>query len=273
MEVLRWIRRNMEPRVRLQDFGSAKTSFITSFVSELPPFANRSVFLGDVILSQIFQTPKEELEERRKILLYIVESETPRMISDLAQKAKIEYILDSSGPGSPFRMPEASSFFKMAYSEGNVALYKVNTVAIENEMRNSVILLERNGERLLSSRYAKNFYPPEPVEVNLFSRWISNEGEIQVESSTETQGVLVFIVQSMGKNRTMQISLDDHVIFEQTISLSSMKVRVPVKFEPGQHTLRIHSVEGAERANVYFGGSDKRILSFRMWFLHFRPEK
>jgi hypothetical protein len=269
MEVFRWIRRNIDPGVRLQNYDSADPGFITNFVSVLPPFANRSVFLGDVILSQIFQTPKEELEERRKILWYLMQSESPAMISHLAQNEKIEYIMDSGGRGSPFRRKESSRYFKMAYSEGDTGLYKVMAVPLEYERRNLVILISGNDDVLLSARYGRNFYAPEPVEGHLLSRWISDDGEILLKAEVPVSGSLIFFLQSMGKNRTMEVTVDEKPVFTQVVSLSLMKVRIPMQLSAGEHRMLLHCVEGAEGADVYFGGADKRLLSFRVWGLQF----
>lgn len=269
MEVFRWIRGNLDPHVRIQNYGSADPGFINGFVSAVPPFANRSVFLGDVILSQIFQTPKEELEERRKTLWEIMQSESVSMISILAQQAKIEYIVDSGGPDSPFRRNEASRYFKIAFSEGEAGVYRVMPVELEYEKGNEAILVKGDADVLLSAHYESNFYAPESIEGYLLSHWMSQDGQIVLTAGSSLEGMLTFSLQAMGKNRTMQVSVDNQPVLTQVISLSAMKVRFPVKLSPGNHTVVLHCVEGAESASVYFGGADKRQLSFRIWGLQF----
>jgi len=58
MEMYKWMRAHLDPGVRIQDYFEAKSNFIESYVSETPPFANRTQYVGTQSWRRFSRPPK-----------------------------------------------------------------------------------------------------------------------------------------------------------------------------------------------------------------------
>ncbi|HSP07393.1 MAG TPA: hypothetical protein VLR94_09455 [Acidobacteriota bacterium] len=268
MELYRWMRRNLDARARVQDFFLRESSFIESYVSETPPFANRSVVLGDVILSQIFQTPQDELERRAQMVDNLVESEDVRRIAYLAHRAGIQYLVSYPRPKNPLDADDARRHFQLVVEMGEWRLFRVlsHEVSLYYERGEFLVYDDDESKPLLTSVYASGFHPVESLPDGEPARWMSQDGEIQLHSEKEMRGTLMFLAHSYSRNRTLDFWWNGVQVSSAAIGLGPTKVVVPLKIPSGRSEIRIHCAEGAQKGP----GADNRQLSLKIWELQLR---
>ena len=269
MEMYRWMRENLDPGVQVQDFFSANSTFIQSYVSETPPFSNRSVYLGDVILSQIFQTPKEELAVRRAITDNLVKSEDPRLISHLANKAGIEYLLAFPQRNNPLEAPAARRYFQLALEVEKWSLYRVlsNPSPLYHDRGDYLVFDDTKNVSVLTSYYEKGFHPVELLPDGEPARWMSQDGMIRIISERRFRGTLIFLTHTYARARSIELWWNGEKILSARVTRSPVKISFPVTILPGESEIRIHCPEGPEMGP----GEDHRQLSLKIWELQFRP--
>ncbi len=125
MEMMQWIRNNLEPEATVQDYRIRAPGFLGSHISEIPPFANRPMYLGDTILSEIFQIPPEDLRRRREIAAQLLELNNPKQIFNIAQKEGISYFLVWDKDGAAFQQDEARLYFKRISVFREISVFRV----------------------------------------------------------------------------------------------------------------------------------------------------
>lgn len=127
-EVYRWISRNLPARVLVQKFSLDDQTFLGGYVSEIPAFAARSMYLGDRNFSRIFQIPREDVDQRREIMNRIVKGESTQTIWEMARAVKIEYFfLSNRDPILKVSQNKlATPLFSIIMNEGDTFLFRVN---------------------------------------------------------------------------------------------------------------------------------------------------
>lgn len=271
MELYTWIRKNLQANARMQDFVSAGPNFIESYVSETPPFANRSLYLGDTTLSQIFQTPKPELNARRATNVSLVEAEDPRRISYLAQKAGIEFLIVSPQDDSPFDLRSAHKYFDLVMQKESWILFHVlpHKTPIYYDRGDYLDHNDSLTHPTLVSRYESGFHPVEALPDGEPARWMSQNGVILVQAEREFHGSLIFLAQSYGKARTLQVRWNGSKILSAVVTQNTVKIRVPITIPSGESSMLLHSMEDP----VSGPGADRRLLSVKVWELQFRSRE
>lgn len=129
MTVYRWMNENLPGKARIQNYAQSDTSFLHGFVSEIPPFAQRSLYLGDRNFSRIFQVPQSEVDQRRKMLSVLIREKSPRRLWELSTQLGIDYYYWGSHdsvnlalPGQKFVEP----YFSIVMQQDNAFLFRVN---------------------------------------------------------------------------------------------------------------------------------------------------
>lgn len=269
MELYRWMQKNVPPKARVEDFISADTTFIESYVSETPPFANCSLFVGDVILAQIFQTPEQELTYRNLLNQDLVQSEDPLRISYLAAKAGIQYLVSFPQRDNPLETKKAAPFFRVVAEKDHWRLYEVlkHTARIYHNAGEYLVYDESGTKAALTSFYGSGFYPSELLPEGEPARWMARDGVIRFVASEPYRGALVFLAHSYARSRTLEVWAGDRMLNSTRISQTPVKVDFPMDLAAGETELRFHSVEGPQRGP----GEDHRLLSVKIWELQFRP--
>lgn len=271
MELYRWMQKNVPPKARVEDFVSADTTFIESYVSETPPFANRSVYVGDVILAQIFQTPTQELTYRTLLSQDLVESEDPLRISYLAGKAGIQYLVSFPQPDNPLEAKGAAPFFRLIAGSEHWGLYEVikHDARIYHSAGEYLVYDESGTNAVLTSFYGSGFYPSELLPEGEPARWMARDGLIRFVASRPFRGVLVFLAHSYARARTLEVWAGDRKLSSTRISQTPVKLDFPLDLAVGETELRFHSVEGPQRGP----GEDHRQLGLKIWEMQFRPSE
>jgi len=271
MEMYRWMRENLDKVARVQDYVQAGGSFIESHVSETPPFANRSMYVGDTILSQIFQTPRDELAKRQQVLDDILKSEDPKQISSLAHKAEIDYFLAFPLRRNPLERRDAAPFFKVAFEHGSMTLYRVmeHEVPLYHSRGDLLMLDDQTEEATLSTYYETGFHNVEPLADGEPSRWMSQNGLVRFQSKAEFKGRLIFLAHAFARNRTLELLWNEQRVHTQRLTQSPSKVIFHVAIPPGESVLKIHCPEGPDKV----GENDRRKLSIKIWGMQLRPSE
>ena len=127
-EVYRWISINLPTKVLVQKFSLDDQTFLGGYVSEIPAFAARSMYLGDRNFSRIFQIPKEDLDQRRLVMNRIVQGQSTQTIWDLARASKIDYFfLSNKDPQLKISQNKLTPpLFSIIINEGDTFLFRVN---------------------------------------------------------------------------------------------------------------------------------------------------
>jgi len=93
MLVIDWIHKNVPPTAILaNDAIDAQNRR----VSIIPPFAERSVYLGDEFHARAFQIDNDEYRSRMQVVRSLFRQKTTQGIFDLAKRAGIQYLFISS---------------------------------------------------------------------------------------------------------------------------------------------------------------------------------
>ena len=277
-DALAWIRRNVPFNAVVQNDIIGDEGYTDKFVTEIPPLARRSVYLSDPILSQLFQIPAADVEQRSRLLCELFSSSSPEFIYGYSMKAGIDYLFLEDRNESAVFQHLAEPYFTRAYERGEMVIFRVNAGrprpdifipagARESENR---VLLRRDEEPLLQGRFGQNFYPPEPHGICEEARWMSNDAAIILNSKEELEGTVLFTALSLGKERTLRAFLNDREIFTARIGRTESRVQIPLLLDEGKNWLRLVCVEGPEEASLYYKGGDTRPLSFKILRLDFR---
>lgn len=129
MKVYEWMRSHLSGQARIQNYARSETSFLRGFVSEIPTFAQRSLFLGDRNFSRIFQVPPQDVEQRRRIVSQLISENSPQRLWQRSRDLGIEYYY--WGSHDSVSLPEARTiliepYFSIVAQEENAFLFRVN---------------------------------------------------------------------------------------------------------------------------------------------------
>lgn len=125
-EVFDWMRQNITPRSIVQTVP-AKGGFLQEFVTEIPPFAERSVYLGDRNFSRIFQIPKPVVDQRSRIVQRLFNQESPEQMSQDCKSLGIDFVFRGSKVASVNTdQLLIEPFFTIVNRSGDSVLFRVN---------------------------------------------------------------------------------------------------------------------------------------------------
>lgn len=127
-EVFQWMRKNIPPQSVVQGI-LVYGGFLEGFVTEIPPFAERSVYLGDKNFSRIFQIPKRSVDRRTRIIERLFGEESSARMNDYCRSLGIDFIFqESKNREATRRVREVmvEPYFTIAKEAGGAALFKVN---------------------------------------------------------------------------------------------------------------------------------------------------
>lgn len=267
--LFRWMRSDLDRKGTFQNYSSSGQGFLADYVTEIPALAQHGVFLGDKVHSRLYQISQKEVERRERIRWKLFHLASPGQISITSQRAGIEYlVLLSKDTSHTFEAHLTEPYFTLSKRVGNSRIYRVNPREVGiAEMEVKVLLQDAAGDFLLEVRPVRNFYEPELRTGLETSRWMSNDAILLLEGKQPLRGVLSFIAYASEKERKMILSLNRNLGLERTVSPRGTKVSIPVELKPGENQLIIHS---AEEPSVSADG--KRLLTFRIWNLQFKPE-
>ena len=278
-EILTWIRQNLPYSAVIQNDVLEEEGYVSRYVSEIPPFGKRSVYLSDPILSTLFQIPQEDYVRRTQEMCSLFQSDTPQVIHKIANDAGIDYIYLENIHVSSFHTHLTEPYFTQLKEHGRMAVFRINTgvrvdVPVDEEAEPAKedvqILLRKDHEPVLQARLGGNFYGPEPHGICETAQWMSNEGQMVLTATAPLKGSISFSALALGKPRTMVLYNDNKELFRQRITARGGHVTFPIDLQEGRNRIRIVSLEGAEVASAY-GGNDRRALSFKIYRLEFAP--
>ncbi len=271
-EVLKWMRKNLPGKAVVQNYSWGK-GYLQEFVTEVPPLAERSVFLGDKNCSRIFQIPKALVDKRTRILWHLFNEESTARIYEACRLAGIDFIFLSSAANEPryeMRQELVEPYFTMAHHNGEALLFRRNEgVQIRPEDLEEKVLWEEDDRPVLQAVFVRNFSRPEIRSGIDIARWMSNDGEILLQATKNLQGNLAFNVAALGHDRRMEVYLNGRLLQQLTASPRAKKVSLPVRISEGDNRLRIYCPDGPERADIYVKNGDQRMLSVKVNRLQF----
>jgi hypothetical protein len=268
-ELLNWVSSSVKATAVVQNDKPNGHGFVESLVSVVPALGARSQFFSDPILSRIFQIPEKDVEERRELVYEVFHSRTKHRASILSQEAGINYLLSDekmSAARSDFSEPD----FTLVFHNSRYSIYRVNERQITISDLEAGTVYSDDQQNRITVSYNQAFYDPERIFKAETARWMQATGEMMIESSKDTTGKLGFYIHSLGRPRKMELRYEGNRIMEVEVPVNRIHVWVPLQIVHGRSVLQIHSIDGAERASVYVGGDDQRLLSFRIWGVDFK---
>jgi len=121
-----WMRNNLPPRTVVLNYSPKYDDFMRDI---LPPFSQRSVYLGDRIFSRIFQVSEQQVHDRIKVVNSIFHATDPSAVWTLSRDAGIQYVFVTDMPA--FKIGDllqkfSQPYFSLLIQDGNAALFRVN---------------------------------------------------------------------------------------------------------------------------------------------------
>jgi hypothetical protein len=125
-EVFDWMRQNVPPQSVVQTVP-AKGGFLQEFVTEVPAFAERSVFLGDRNFSRIFQISKSVVDQRTRIVQRLFNQDNPEEMNQDCRALGIDFVFQGNKQASvQTRQLIVEPFFTIVKRSGDAVLFHVN---------------------------------------------------------------------------------------------------------------------------------------------------
>jgi hypothetical protein len=121
-KLMTWIRQNISPNEVILNMSGHASQFQYSIV---PAFAERSVYLGDVLYSRIFQVPDAEIKDRRNALAEMYGADTDSL-KEMMRFRNLNYLFLPShdalnSPTALEKLKEQQ--FKLLHQEGDARIY------------------------------------------------------------------------------------------------------------------------------------------------------
>lgn len=121
-KLMAWIRQNIPGNAVILNVSAHASNFQYSII---PAFAERSVFLGDIVYSRIFQVPEEEIKDRKAALSKMYHADTDSL-KELMKSSNLNYLflpshdaLNSPNVLEKLKEPQ----FKLLHQEGDSRIY------------------------------------------------------------------------------------------------------------------------------------------------------
>ncbi len=121
-KLMTWIRRNIPPKAVILNVSAHASNFQYSIV---PPFAERTVFLGDIVYSRIFQVPEDEIKGRRAVVSKMYGADC-KSLEEMMRFRNLDYLflpshdsLNRSSILEKLKEPQ----FKLLHQEGDARIY------------------------------------------------------------------------------------------------------------------------------------------------------
>lgn len=270
-DLFQWMQESL-PRGSVVQQPFFGRGYLNEYVTEIPPFAGRSVFLGDKNFSRIFQIPEDQIAERHKMVSRLFQEDSLSGIFQMARSCGIDYLmLGSKLAGQYYEIKQQliEPPFKLVKRKGSAILFEIASNPRLETVDEKVLLKDKTGP-LVKARFADNFYPREfHPKTEEPMRWISNDGTILIHSEKELAGRVEFVAYSLGHNRQMQLYLNQQLVDQRQVSRAGTEIAAAVHFSKGENRMQIHCLDDPEPASVYAGNNDRRLLSFRILHLRF----
>ena len=271
-DTLQWMRKNVPGRSVVQYFGTGK-GYLGEYVSEVPAIAERSVFLGDKNFTVIFQTSKEVVDQRTNELWNLFHEEAPAGVYNSCLRLGIDYFFLSTQTNIvayDFRQELVEPYFSTVHRSGDSIVVRRNSgLSVDAKEMDRTVLLAEEGKAVLQATFERNLFPREVRQGIDTGRWMSNHAQISLLSSRGSAGQLEFTALPLGKQRVIEIFLNDQVVLRKPVSTKGSKIIFPLNLQPGLSKLRIDCPTGAEPADNYSHNGDQRKLSIRLFRFHF----
>lgn len=128
-KMLAWMNQNVPDNAVVQDFSRDYDEAMFGFVSPAPPFAQRPVYLGDRIFSQLFQIPDDALKVRKDCIARLYRGWMSLRIAQMARGAQIGYLYVMTKNAD--QLPEIKQRllppeFTVVFQSGNAYVFRVN---------------------------------------------------------------------------------------------------------------------------------------------------
>jgi hypothetical protein len=196
-----WMRNKLPPNAIVQNYPK-QGGYVEEYVTEIPPFAERSVYIGDKNFARIFQIDKNSVDHRFNIAEQMFQENSGPKIAFRGRQI-INYIFLSSTVNKTapwFQSMLREPFFSLAHQEGESFLFKINALEPKPKDLEQPVLLEENHVPILTARYTRNFFPPELQEIGnrLYTvRWMYNNGIISLDATKPVHGRIQFLSYSL----------------------------------------------------------------------------
>lgn len=272
-----WIKNHLPPHAIVQNYPKEGGGFVEEYVTEIPPFAERSVYIGDKNFARIFQIDKNSVDHRSDVVSQMFEENSGPKIAFRGRQI-INYIFLSStlSKTTPwFQSMLREPFFTLAHQEGESFLFKINSLEPKPKDLEQPVLLEENHVPVLSARFVRNFYPPELQEIynRLYTiRWMYNNGIISLDAAKPLTGKIQFVTYSLGHDRTIEVYLNGTKIHKTPVLRRRFVVSFPLELPKGTSQLEIRCLEGPESAERYDPRAERRLVSIKLVDLKFIPD-
>jgi hypothetical protein len=271
-----WMRNKLPSNAIVQNYPK-QGGYLEEYVNEVPPFAERSVYLGDKNFARIFQIDKPSVDHRFDVVSQMFQENSGAKIAYRGRQI-INYIFLSSSLAKTapwFESMLQEPFFTLAHQEGKSFLFKINKVEPKPKDLEQPVLLEENHVPIVTAHFVRNFYAPELQEISnrLFTvRWMYNNGIISLEATRPVAGKIQFVTYSLGHDRTAEIYLNGAKIHQTPVLRRRFVVSFPLELAKGTSQLEIRCVEGAESAERYDPRAERRLVSIKLVDLKFIPD-
>lgn len=121
-KLMTWIRQNIPPDAIILNVSAHASQFQYSI---LPAFAERSVFIGDVLYSRIFQVSDDEIKGRRAVLSKMYSADTDSL-KEMMRFRNLNYVFlpshdELNSPAVLQKLKEPQ--FKLLHQEGDARIY------------------------------------------------------------------------------------------------------------------------------------------------------
>lgn len=271
-----WMRNKLPANAIVQNYPK-EGGYVEEYVTEIPPFAERSVYIGDKNFARIFQVDKDSVDHRFDIVEQMFEENSGPKIAFRGRQI-INYIFLSStlNKTAPwFHSMLREPFFTLAHQESESFLFKINPLEPKPKDLEQPILLEENHVPVLTAHFVRNFYPPELQEFSnrLYTiRWMYNNGIISLDATKPITGKFQFASYSLGHDRTLEIYLNGTKIDQIPILRRRFVVSFPLQLRIGKNELEIRCLEPPESAERYDPRAERRLVSIKLVDLKFIPD-
>ena len=271
-----WMRVKLPANAIVQNYPKSG-GYVEEYVTEIPPFAERSVYIGDKNFARIFQIDKNSVDHRFDIFEQMFEENSgPKIAFRGRQIINYIFLTSTLSKTAPwFHSMLREPFFTLAHEEGESFLFKINQLEPKPKDLEQPILLEENHVPILTAHFVRNFYAPELQEFSnrLFTiRWMYNNGIISLDAVKPLSGKIQFATYSLGHDRTLEIYLNGTKIEQIPILRRRFVVSFPLKLTAGKNDLEIRCLEPPESAERYDPKAEPRLVSIKLVDLKFIPD-
>lgn len=241
--VLKWMRTSLEETATVQNYWQWMRGFLGEEISEVPPLAERSVYLGDKIQIRLYQIPEKERQGREKIVNAIFHLKGSGYISQICQQIGIQYLLLLSRDElSQFRAHLMEPYFQLVQKQGEARLYRVvKKELVRTDLDHNALLQDVDGDIMLEVYYRDGFFDPVTrFDLNgEISWWMNKEGTLELFASKRMRGILSFSAYSEPYRRYVEVWFNGTKIAMDRAKIRGVPVSVKIQLLKGKNIVRL----------------------------------